>query len=358
MALALELPLSAQRSAGSEIRVRSAPYLLPPAHFASTINSVSLGVAVRDSAGAPVGGLTRGRFRVFDNGKAQVVDSFVVVASAPSPREAEDGPGPARGRAAPTPARARYIALLFDDMNSDRNALAEARKAAERFLHESLGRGDKMALFTTSSAQTLGFTSDKGALAAAVARIAPHPRSNSHGLGTCPRISPYQSYLIMEVHDPVATRAAEAEAILCKQGDEDPRVPLVNDLWSDADPVHMQAEATWEIARAAAQSTQAAIADVVAYTAKQPGERIVLFASGGFLSGGLEDKQDAIIADALKHEVVINALDAKGLYGDGPGRSLAEAPDAGTLPLPSFFFEETSKMSLHLHSRRPWLIWR
>ncbi|MGH9520218.1 MAG: VWA domain-containing protein, partial [Terriglobales bacterium] len=162
-----------------------------------------------------------------------------------------------------------------------------------------------------------------------------------------PHITPFQAYLIMAVHDPVATRAAEAEQAHCQTGDLDPPVPILNNLWSDADPVHMQAEATWELARQASEATQAAIKDVVDYIAQEPGKRIVVLASGGFLSGTLESQQDAIIRDALRADVVINALDAKGLYGGGPGRPLSEASDAGTLPVATYFFEETSKLSRH-----------
>jgi hypothetical protein len=48
------------------------------------------------------------------------------------------------------------------------------------------------------------------------------------------------------------------------------------------------------------------------------------------------------VRDALRDDVVINALDAKGLYTDGPGRPFNDT--AGVLPLPTFFFDEMSKM--------------
>jgi len=51
---------------------------------------------------------------------------------------------------------------------------------------------------------------------------------------------------------------------------------------------------------------------------KLPGERVLLLASTGFLTGNLEVEQDALMAKALHAQVVINTLDAKGLYVVNP----------------------------------------
>ena len=48
--------------------------------------------------------------------------------------------------------------------------------------------------------------------------------------------------------------------------------------------------------------------------ARMKGTRVILMASSGFLSGKLEWEQDQIVEKALQANVVINSLDAKGLY--------------------------------------------
>ncbi|MGH9482599.1 MAG: VWA domain-containing protein, partial [Terriglobales bacterium] len=109
-----------------------------------------------------------------------------------------------------------------------------------------------------------------------------------------------------------------------------------------------QADATWAQARAVSEDIFTAVRGAVASLGAQPGPRILVLASGGFLSDTLGDLQDTIIDEALRANVVINALDAKGLYTDDPARPLDElATTVGELPLPTYFFEVTSKLSQH-----------
>jgi hypothetical protein len=60
------------------------------------------------------------------------------------------------------------------------------------------------------------------------------------------------------------------------------------------------------------------------YLAKAPGKRILLIATSGFLSGTFETQEDAITNEALRAGVVINSIDAKGLYAEPPGPPIDE----------------------------------
>jgi len=65
--------------------------------------------------------------------------------------------------------------------------------------------------------------------------------------------------------------------------------------------------------------------------------------STGFLSGMLDAERDAAIDRAIHAGIVINALDAKGLWTEGPGRPFGQ--DAQTykgFPIQTFIFEATS----------------
>jgi hypothetical protein len=57
---------------------------------------------------------------------------------------------------------------------------------------------------------------------------------------------------------------------------------------------------------------------VADYLGHLPGSRMILLASSGFLAATLEREQDEVVNHALRSAVVINALDAKGLYADEP----------------------------------------
>jgi hypothetical protein len=74
---------------------------------------------------------------------------------------------------------------------------------------------------------------------------------------------------------------------------------------------------------------------------KKPGRRLFLLVSSGFISGTLEAQRDAITNQALHNDIVINALDAKGLYADTSNR--ATDPSAlTTLPTSTYRFEAES----------------
>lgn len=344
-----------------EIQVRSGPYTFSPVLIVANADTVPVNVVVRDQSGKVISGLKKENFRIFDDRRPQTITSFEIV-TAPGPIAAPVA-GNGKSAASPPPSAApvgvqpRYVALLFDDVNSDRNDLAEARNAAVRFLDEQLGQGDRMAVFTVSSSQSLNFTADRAVLADTIAQISPHPRESATGFSTCPLMNPYEAYLIAVIHDGAAIAAKEAEASACSGAPPvDPKAaaaaaacglkcsfgaPPVSG--SGGVPVTTLAEANWEITRGISQDTLAAVRDVVDYAAKQPGQRIVVLASSGFFSETLEDQRDGIVRDALRAGVVINALDAKGLYTEGPEPALSEQSDEGVLPLAAYVFLEATK---------------
>jgi hypothetical protein len=91
--------------------------------------------------------------------------------------------------------------------------------------------------------------------------------------------------------------------------------------------VKAQSNGVWARVRQTSENTLSAIADVVDFVAQMPGNRMVLLASSGFISATLELQLDEIVTHALHAGVVINALDAKGLYATGP-MTMARGGDA------------------------------
>jgi len=68
------------------------------------------------------------------------------------------------------------------------------------------------------------------------------------------------------------------------------------------------------------------IRSVVDYMATLPGKRVLVMASSGFLSGTLESEREDIVNHALRGDVVINSLDAKGLYTQDMDRPVGGMP--------------------------------
>jgi VWFA-related protein len=321
--------------------VRSTNHIYePPSPVTLRVQSslVEVGVVVRDAGGRVVGGLQRSSFRIFDDGKERAVTAFSVETSSARTATAKNTPASPAPNPAQPGAAGRSVILFFDDLNTAAGDLARTRLPARRFVAEALDPGDRVAIATSSSAPVLDFMTDRPKILDAIARVASHQRVSENGISQCPRITPYQAYLIVS-HDTIAEKAAIDEQYVCDNGPPAPAslpVTALNQLKAQVDS---QAEATWTQARISAQDTLAAIAAAVDRLSKTQGTRMLVLASSGFLATTLDAKQDRIVDRALRANVVIHSLDAKGLYSETPRSGGAQG---GDLPLSTFVFEQTT----------------
>ena len=92
------------------------------------------------------------------------------------------------------------------------------------------------------------------------------------------------------------------------------------------------AQGIWQNALLNSRNTLRAIDGLVGGMAKLPGERTILLTSAGFLTGDLEADEDLLMAKALHAEVVIDTLDARGLYLELPGGDASDSPPMGRTP--------------------------
>jgi len=317
---------------------------------------VELEVVVRDSRGRPVPGLTKDDFIIYDAHKIRDVTSFSVSSAGPPANAPPNVPSkratshtevsvPPAASTPPPPVQTvpsgRSIALFFDDLNTPAGDMMRAKVAATRFIKEaSVGR-DRIALISSSGAPNLTFTSDTAAILDAVTHVQSHPRMSPGGLSPCPRITAYEAYQILN-NNPMVFQAKIAEACRCSgsqygglcnnieaipPGDLQNPKALTGDLAEFILSVKGQAEQTWGQARAGSQATLDAIKAALDRLANQSGPRMLLISSSGFLSGTLDRELDDIISDAVGQGVVINSLDAKGLYAEAPGTPINETPE-------------------------------
>ena len=336
----LALIAAGQTLSPGEVRVSRRPYLPQSQILRAESRLVRVGVVVRDRGRRIVSGLKPEDFAIFDDGKKQTISAFSVETHVPSykgevqqsspsplaseqPQSTTTSPGP-NDAARPTP---RFVALYFDDLHTKSGDMKHVQVAAENFVHQGLTANDQVALFTASSSASVGFTADASKVLDALAKLKSHERVFDGG--TCPRISPHDAYLIANHLDPDAYNTALAAAKECNC---DAVVNLEPTCYTQQERVVLvEAQQLWEPVRELSETTLGTIQGVLHYLAKAPGDRVLVLASPGFFTSSLNTQVDAIVDEALRAGIVINALDAKGLYTEDPahGRMLNELP-AGT----------------------------
>jgi len=268
---------------------------------------VEVGVVVRDSRNRSVGGLTRGDFVVEEGGKPREISAFTAEtatqpAAAPTIRQPASAPTPLTPPASTPPAR--FLGLLFDDLSMGPGDLIPARKAAKEFLTHGVSPSDVVSIFFITKGQILPFTSDITKLNDALDHL--NVATRNPALPTCPNLTAYESYVIANNQDPTLLPIKIAEAYqcgLCQRNDR-----------TCPETVVSLAMRTWGEVKHNSVMSLSSIGSIVDYMATLPGKRVLVMASSGFLSGTLEHEREDIVNHALRGDVVINSLDAKGLY--------------------------------------------
>ncbi len=342
-----------------EVRITSRPYQPQSQILRTESRLVHIEVVVRDNHGRAVRGLTKNDFAVFDSGHHRDLAEFSVqtsnTAAAPASKTGNSLPAASRKPRTPeqTPASGRSIGLFFDDINTPPGDLGRAKIAAKRFIREAARNDDRIGVFTTSGGQILEFTSDADAVLKSMTAVLSHPEMERAGLKACPKITPYEAYQIVH-NDPIAMQAKLVEACACDpEGTCDPNYMTRMGPSSILNPsreqgsfstliaeVRDQAQATWSQARLVSQTTLDSVRGAVDRLSKMRGQRVLLLASSGFLSGDLGDHEDEITNEAVRAGVVINSLDSKGLYAEPPGRPASEFSQMP--PDLTMFYEERS----------------
>ncbi len=311
----------------SELTSRDAP-----ATFTTKVNLVMVPVVVRDSKGKAIGDLKKEDFQLFDKGKPQVISRFsvekagesatpVVVGDDVSDEAALEN---AAGKSTPKPAAPiaqRFVAYMFDDVHTTTPDLIQARDAADHHLAQSWDATTRGAILTTSGQGNVDFTDDRVKLHEALMKLMARPTLGARGEG-CPDLSYYMADLIQNKNDPGALRAAATEALA---------------TCSPPPPGNSPAAAAQALqsAQNLAQSVAGQVVNLgerdtrLAFTTFEngirrlsvtPGERTLIFVSGGFFfADDLRWEESQIIDRAIRANVRISTLNARGLYVMIPG---------------------------------------
>jgi hypothetical protein len=85
-----------------------------------------------------------------------------------------------------------------------------------------------------------------------------------------------------------------------------------------------QADETLSVAEQYSQAVLGSIEFAIESLARMPGQRVLVLVSPGFWNASLQSQQDTLVDDALRANVVINSLDAKGLFAEPPGGNVSD----------------------------------
>jgi VWFA-related protein len=280
--------------------------------FRVRVNEVLVRVVVRDAAGNIVPGLKKDDFQLFDNRKVQTINSFAVETPethAVTPHalttESPDG-GPPTVTPVPTLPQ-RFVAVVFDDTNLKMQDAATVRAAASR-LFDGLPPSDRVGVFSSSGQVTVDFTSDRLRLKDSLSSVVPRPLAGGAGMQNCPNISFYQAQQIEENHDQVALGIAEQEYINCVSSTNPPPQAVIESV------VRGQARAVLSAAEGQIEMVYRHIEDAMRRLSAMPGQRVMVLVSPGFILTMQTREQGDLIDRANKSNIVINTIDARGLY--------------------------------------------
>jgi VWFA-related protein len=287
-----------------------------PATFQTHVNLVMVPVVVRDKTGRAIGDLEKKDFILFDKGKPQQISRFTVEKwglNGPVTEAKPDEGGEAATAGLPAANMPdRYVGYLFDDIHVTAGDLMRVRQAAEQHMQNELRPSDRAAIFTTSGQVVTEFTDDLGKLHATLQRLMPRPIARV-GMQQCPDISLYQADMIINKHDPMALQAATLEVSACMSPPDQQTAQRMAEGAAQQvlSPGHHETQVSLSV-----------IMDTVMRMAAMPGQRNLILVSPGFYTL-VEDREDEakLLDRAIHANVVINTLNARGLYTIGADAS-------------------------------------
>jgi VWFA-related protein len=293
--------------------------------FKVRVNLVLVRVVVRDSQGKAVSHLKKEDFQLYDNRKLQTISSFSVetpetrTASAVASSAAEGSSSSADaagGKAVVLPQR--FVSMVFDDVHLSMSDAIFVRDSATRFFG-ALAASDRVSLNSTSGQLTQEFTDDRDKLAKALLGILPHPLGGQ-GFHDCPDVSYYQADLIVNKSDPQALAVASDEALQCAFNGDTNMAAAAQRLARNA------ADRTLAAGDAETQYAYRHLEEVVRRLAGMPGQRVLVLVSPGFITTTLQSEASEMVDRATRGNIVINTIDARGLYTPDLGGDVSDPP--------------------------------
>jgi VWFA-related protein len=291
-----------------------------PPTFKIRVNLVLVRVVVRDQQGHVVPNLKKEDFQLTDNRKPQTISTFSVetpeshVVATTVSTDANAPADPAAEKAVAALPQ-RFVSVVFDDQHLNMQDAMFVRNAAGKFL-DSLAASDRVGIYSTSGQFTVEFTDDHELLRKSLLKIIPH--SPSAGIHDCPDMSYYEADEIQNKNDPQALAIATEDTVQCAFGGDETQATAARSM--------AQAETSIVLGREDSSTEYALrhMEDVLRRLSSMPGQRVMVFVSPGFITSTLQLEFNDVVDRATKGNIVINTIDARGLY----------TPDMGDISQP------------------------
>ncbi|MFY9728953.1 MAG: VWA domain-containing protein [Bryobacteraceae bacterium] len=317
--------------------------------FQSSVSLVRVPVVVRDKQGRALGSFRKEDFQLTDRGKPQEIAQFAIESSAAQPiraggarPEAPQAETSAELAAASKPAvPARFVAFVFDDVHLKMEDLVNARKAALQHLEPGIPPQERVALLTLSGSVSLEFTNDVAKFREMLMKIMPVPprvyfppasfyladqfmRSPGDEQATC-IFTPPCSVDCSQLMPPVLRMQTEV-TIEC--------LPLACQLALEAPDIARETfRSVYNDGASEASNAFRILNNVVRLLGSMPGDRVMILVSPGmYLPDELQRSLAESIDRATRSGVIINTLDARGVYTVDTGAGEASQQCGLSLP--------------------------
>jgi VWFA-related protein len=274
----------------------------PNATIKMRVNLVLVRVVVRDNNGKLITGLQKEDFQITDERKPQIISSFSVEsrASQVSAVKMDSAEPVSAGTAAKVvELPQRFVTLFFDDLHLSAQDVVLSKQAATKLL-AAMGASERYAVFTTSGQVEQDFTADRENLKHAIDKIMPRFGSS---MTDCPSMNFYEAYQIAEVNDGDALAAAIQDYNNCAGTSQSAKLI-----------VQGMAQRELHTGEAQLHFTYQNLESVIRRMSTLNGQRVIALMSPGFFVTPTMHKAGEIIDRATKANVVINSIDARGLY--------------------------------------------
>ena len=283
-----------------------------PPEFKVPVDVIIVSASVMDQKGEPVLGLTVDDFKVFEDGKPQPIHSFALEsyqATQAVDRRGENIPAEATREGASEPAQPRLFSIVIDDLSTARELYYPVTEAVQKFVDEDLLPGDQVSILSASGRVQHPFTTDKQLLRAELGDLYKKLSTSSVTRSTCPTLTDLQAQrIVADRLDPESLEVAKLEAIACMHLENTPMD--VESLVRSA--ALGQYYETQDRNRTLLRNLRQYVRSLRHFEARK---NLVLF-SDGFLFQELTFELQDVVDQALRAGVVLNTVDARGLYVD------------------------------------------
>jgi VWFA-related protein len=175
-------------------------------------------------------------------------------------------------------------------------------------------------MFSASGQFHLQFTADHDQLAKSLYSLVPRPTTGGAGFHDCPEVTYYQADLIQNKSDSQALAIAAEDAVQCAFNGDETKIAQAN---------QMAQSASMRVLTLGDQETEYAyrhIEEAIKQLSAMPGQRVMVFVSPGFIPSTLWLETSDLIDRASHAGIVINTIDARGLYTDDLLGDIADPP--------------------------------